>query len=914
MALGEVLRTSLLDRLERSAPAIIAFAAPAGFGKSTLMRQLMARRNGRICDCADLRDDLDLARRLLPERAGELDDGGASVAERLERALVAWAGVSGTVAFENAEQIDAASGARAFFKRLLAGRPRTATLLICGRDSARMKLTPYAAPHEIVLLRARDLAFDEDEIASALGPSAHADGGVARVAEVSRGWPVAVFSLVKGAASAELHDYITDEILMGLDPRVVQALFACASIPRATVADLRTAFGDPVLVDQLGEFAKESPFVTRESDGAFVVHPLIAAALIEHQEERRAALLREVAAAREAGGEFERAAQIHAARSDQHATARALARHEVLGDRSPSAIYVTTLQGLDRAIVARYPRLWGMRALSRLFCEDMERLLDEAESMWRTIAPHASPMERLYIVLFRVVFASYAGPLKDALDVLEVFVQNAGAADPPHSLLDAYVIYLRALLRARMGAFNEAEAALNVAFGLIGDVDMVATSMYMCFGADIARARGERAIEAQFIDRALDRALASGMENMQAVVYMQMLIGAWLGGDMARFAKAAEGLEVIRERRRVVGFDFLTKVARGGRVEPSSTDVPRGIVYGRLIGLSAVRDASERQRMAESAFSLAARLGQPFLETLTSIALGLCDELRFAECLDAAREAAERCESPELLRSVAAIRERRSDVGMLGAFVAQLERGRTYAPAPIAVDVTVGRVRVDGAPVNLGGRELELALALALRREPTSRARLSAMLWPDLEEAAARNALSVCLHRLRAHLKRADAIVREAGGYRLHDDASVDLWEIERTAARLRSREDLSDSDRAALERTWLRLREERPARMDQWEWFEGTRRRLDALRVDISHRLALGALERGETGKALQFAHDAIALDGCDEPAFEVVIRAHIRDGDRSAALRAFRQYRDALRNELGIEPSESLATLVAG
>ena len=318
--------------------------------------------------------------------------------------------------------------------------------------------------------------------------------------------------------------------------------------------------------------------------------------------------------------------------------------------------------------------------------------------------------------------------------------------------------------------------------------------------------------------------------------------------------------------------------------------------------------------MAESAFSLAARLGQPFLETLTAIALGMCDELRFADCVEVARAAAGRCESPELLRAVAAISERRSDLGMLSAFVEQLERGRTDAPAPIAVDVTLGRVRVDGVAINLAGRELELVLALALRREPTSRARLSAMLWPDLEEPAARNALSVCLHRLRARLLRADVIVRDAGGYRLHDGAAVDVWEFERTEASLRSRNGLGESDRAALERAWLRLREERPARMGQWEWFEGTRRRLDALHLDISHRLALEALERGDTGDALRFAHDAIALDGCDEPAYEVVIRAHMREGDRSAALRAFRQYRDALRAELGIEPSESLAGLVAG
>ena len=284
----------------------------------------------------------------------------------------------------------------------------------------------------------------------------------------------------------------------------------------------------------------------------------------------------------ESTGEFERAAQVHAARGDQHATARVLARHEVLGDRNPSTLYAATLQGLDRAIVARYPRLWAMRALSRLFCEDMDALMDEAESIWRTIAPDANPMERVYIILFRVIFASYGGALTDALEVIDSFARNTGTVDPPRSLLDAYVLYLRALLRARAGAFSEAETALNAAFGFIGEVDIVATSMYLCFGADIARARGERAIEAQFIDRAIDRAQASGRDNVAAVVYAHMLFGAWFAGDMARFARAADALEAARDRGNVIGFDYLSKMARGRRAEPSSTDIMRGVIYGRL--------------------------------------------------------------------------------------------------------------------------------------------------------------------------------------------------------------------------------------------------------------------------------------------------------------------------------------------
>ncbi|HVA27689.1 MAG TPA: BTAD domain-containing putative transcriptional regulator [Candidatus Baltobacteraceae bacterium] len=903
--------------------------APAGFGKSALIRQYLQQRPGRICDCADVRDDLDLARRLMPELGAELGDGGASVAERVGRALEAWSSVTGVVAFENAQHLNSASVARGFFMRLLAGRSPGATIVIATRDDARFALMRYASPHEVVALRAFDLAFDSAEVASIFASHAPDESAIARILAVTDGWPVAVSLLLRAAnergiqmllerldaiAFETMRDYLIDEVMIGLDSRVLQALFACASIPFATADDIRLAFGDPTLVDDLLKFAKESPLITREAGGALRIQPLLAALLIEHQEGRRAALLRDVAAVRDAAGEYERAAQIHAARGDQHATARALAKHEALADRRLSKTYVQTLAGIDRAVVSRYPRLWGMSAMSRVFCVDTERLVDEAESIWRTLPPDVTPMERFYVLLFRTLFTSYRGSFQEALEEIDAFELTCDVATGSPALLAGYVNYLRGLLRARTGAFAATEAELNVALSIVGEIDVAAASIYLSFGADIARARGERAIERQFIERALERAHLSGFENIVALDHSEALFGAWFAGEMAAFNKAVNALEEICRRAGVTGFRSLLAAARGRRGEPSSSDAARAAIYGRLISLGAMRDAKERLRIAESALALAVRVGQPFLEALAAIALGACDDLRFDDCVTLARKAASRCESPPLLRAIDAIAKRRSDAGMLNAFVANIERGRTHAPAPIAVDVTVGRVRVDGVTVALSGRELELVLALAMRREASSRLRLAAMLWPDLDSNAARNALSVCLHRLRAHLGRGNAIVRERDGYRLHDDATVDLWEIERAAGHLRTRELLHEPDRVALERMWALLREKRPERMERWEWFEPVRRRLDALRADVSHRLGVEALERGDTAGALQFAHDAIGVDGCDEPAYEIAIRAHLKEGDRSAALRAFRTYRDALQAELACEPSETLAALVAG
>jgi DNA-binding SARP family transcriptional activator/tetratricopeptide (TPR) repeat protein len=929
MDVGDVRRSALLERLERARPVLVALVAPAGFGKSTLVKQMLAQRPGRVCDCSDLRDDLDLARRLLPELAAELGDGGSSVAERVEAALVAWGSVSGVVAFENAHHLNATSAARGFFKRLLAARPPLATIVVSARDGARLALNRYAAPHEIVAIRAAELALSFDEVAAVFGAHPSDESAIRRIAAVTRGWPVAVSLLRRTAserglptlleqldviASEELRDYLIDEVLIGLDARVVQGIFACASIPAATAADIRIAFGDPTLVDDLAEFAKDSPFVARAPDGTFRVAPLLAALVVEHQTERRSTLLRDVAAAREEAGDYERAAELHAARGDQHAAARVLAKHEALADRHLSETYMRTLAGIDRAIVLRHPRLWGISALIRLFCVDTERLVDEAESVWRTLAPDATPMERFYVVLFRAVFSSYVGSYDDAFEMIDAFAEASALAQPPRLLLDGYVVYLRALLRARTGAYAQAERELNLALSVIGEIDVAASSIYLCFGADIARVRGERAIEVQFLERAVERARASGLDNLLALDQVESVFGAWFVGDMVAFRNAVDALDQTCRRSGVVAFKAFLAAARGQRGEPSSSDVARSIVYARLLSLGTMRDSSERLRIAESAFSLALRVGSPFLEVLAAVALATCDDLRFGDCLAVARDAAARCESPALLAAVKAVAERRSDVGMLSAFITNVERGRTDAPAPIAVDVTVGRVRVDGALVALSGRELELVVALAVRRDATPRSRLAAMLWPDLEIDAARNALSVCLHRLRGHLRRSDAIVRENDGYRLHADAIVDVWEIERAAVRLRSREPLLETDRVALERTWARLREERPERMHSWEWFEPTLRRLDAMRVDVSHRLGAEALERGDTAGALQFSYDAIALDGCDEPAYEVAIRAHIRDGDRAAALRAYRTYRDTLRAELSSEPSALLASLVAG
>ncbi|MEO9170851.1 MAG: hypothetical protein ABI278_06710, partial [Candidatus Aquilonibacter sp.] len=343
----EIRRTRLLERWERVRPKIVAVLAPAGFGKTTLVRQYLAENGGgAVCDCAGVRDDLDLARRLIPALAAEspdreqgltqrelmLGDGGTSVAERVGIALEAWREQArGTIVFENAEHIANSAAARELLARLLGHCPEGRTIIICSRENLRMHFTRYAPPHEIMVLRAADLVFDASDVRAIFGPFGTDDRSIERITAVSQGWPIAVLLLKRFAtegriatlldrlddvAFEELHDYLADEVLNGLDADMMRAIFACACIPRPTPADLR-ALKDPRIAAEIAEFAKESPFITRDPDGSFVVHPLLASLLCEHQEERRAELLRRVAAAHEENEEFQRAAELYLASGDQ---------------------------------------------------------------------------------------------------------------------------------------------------------------------------------------------------------------------------------------------------------------------------------------------------------------------------------------------------------------------------------------------------------------------------------------------------------------------------------------------------------------------------------------------------------------------------------------------------------------------
>ncbi len=924
---GDLIRKAPLARLRRVDPLLIAVTAPAGYGKRTLVRQFLADAPlAVVCDCAPGFDELRMARALVPELALELDDGSRTTAERVEHALESWHVSPRAAVFENADALIGNDAALAALARFLKARSPSTRLVLVSRTPLPVTLTRFAAPHEICSLRARDLAFSEDELASLLAETNDAALTAAGI-EATQGWPIAALLLKRLAAEGrhadlladpvgvladELREYLADEIFSALDPDVARGIAVCVALPDASERDIRLAFPDTPAFDHLVAYAGHSPFVARAASDTFTVHPIIARHVRERLPERGAVMRRELARASDAAGAFVRAAELYLECGEMHEAARALAQGDMLALRTIPHDYLRVLSRLGRTTVQRYPRLWGVSVLVRLSCGHAHMLLDEAELVWRTLPADVPIVDRYYVFAMRVSAMLAAGRTGEALAAVDAFEAELHAQREPPQLLRERLTAQRGAVRARAGMIDAAERDLHVALAHVDGQVIPASGLYLALGADVARARGERALERQFLERAIEFAQASQLQNLLAAALAEGVAGAWLAGEDAHVRTLAEGLDAIVVTAGIDGLRYFTASANGRADEPAGTDLPRFVLFGTLMRLEQEGDDERRRAMARSAVALARRIETPLLLVLAYVAHGLCDDEQRDDALAAAAETARGCDSSALAAAIAELRDGRAHAGMLSSFIAAVERRRVRRTPPIALEVLREQVAVEGNAVRVSGREFELLVAIAARREGTTRARLCSLLWPDVDEGDARNALSVQLHRLRSHLGRAGAIERDGDVYRLPRDAHVDLWDIERASQRARVRLELSEVERARLHEVLSMAVAGAAPASEAWEWFAPYRRALDDAKNRIFVRLANDALAAARVEEALEYVNAALALDPCDESACEIGLRALLKRGDRGEALRLYRRYRDALQRELGVEPSLGLARLV--
>jgi DNA-binding SARP family transcriptional activator len=213
-------------------------------------------------------------------------------------------------------------------------------------------------------------------------------------------------------------------------------------------------------------------------------------------------------------------------------------------------------------------------------------------------------------------------------------------------------------------------------------------------------------------------------------------------------------------------------------------------------------------------------------------------------------------------------------------------------------------LRVEGRPVELGGREQRVVALLALRgRKP--RSQIAGTLWPDTTDDRALTSLRAAVLRVKRAAPGLVDVRRTT--LALSPDVHLDVADLHRCAA-LVGEEQALDAPRAMAV---LRQADLLPGWYEDWVLFE--RERLQQVRLDALESLARREIAEGNAAHALAAAREAIAIEPLLESAHAVAIQAHLLAGNRSAAVREYQVYRRRLRQVLAIEPSPELGDLLA-
>lgn len=219
------------------------------------------------------------------------------------------------------------------------------------------------------------------------------------------------------------------------------------------------------------------------------------------------------------------------------------------------------------------------------------------------------------------------------------------------------------------------------------------------------------------------------------------------------------------------------------------------------------------------------------------------------------------------------------------------------------------RLEVDGrVAAGPATRRHPIALLAVLATAPeqrASRGTLATLLWPEAEEAAARNRLSTVVYQIREALGPGALVT--AGNDLVLERGSVncDVWEL-RAALDADRFEDVVERYTGAFLDGFTP-----PASVALERRLERERRRLrDEYRTALE-RLARGAEEAGRPREAVGWWQRLVDEDPLDGRLTMALMRAFVRSGNRAGALRAAERHGERLEEELGAPADPEVAQL---
>lgn len=239
------------------------------------------------------------------------------------------------------------------------------------------------------------------------------------------------------------------------------------------------------------------------------------------------------------------------------------------------------------------------------------------------------------------------------------------------------------------------------------------------------------------------------------------------------------------------------------------------------------------------------------------------------------------------------------------------------------------RIQVDGAAVHIARRRvLACAVYLAVTRRAQSRDTLATLFWPEETQQNARADLRRTLHLLHRTFGKDHLMVEHEAVQLIHDqNLWLDLEHFRRLLAVCQhhghATTEVCPACLPSLAAAAALYRDDFLAGFtlpdspdfDQWQFQQG-----EGLRAELAG--ALERLVRGYTAQqaweqAIAYARRWLALDPLHEPVQRWLMQVYTWSGQRSAALRQYRDCVQLLAQELGVEPeaeTQRLQRLIKG
>jgi DNA-binding SARP family transcriptional activator len=186
-----------------------------------------------------------------------------------------------------------------------------------------------------------------------------------------------------------------------------------------------------------------------------------------------------------------------------------------------------------------------------------------------------------------------------------------------------------------------------------------------------------------------------------------------------------------------------------------------------------------------------------------------------------------------------------------------------------------------------------------------ARAYVAGTLWPEQPEHRAHGSLRSTLWRLPGACQ--EVLDVEAGSIALRSEVALDVAEFVECARAVLRREPVP------VEQTSQLLAEAGdllPGWYEEWVLLE--RERLRQLRIHALEGLANAEAGAGNYASALEIALAAVKMEPRRESANRLVVRIHLAEGNGVEAVRHYERYRELMLDDLGVEPSEQMLSLV--